>query len=76
LRWCTADGPVLDFVRPHAGMALRCVVNLGNDPVVLPPGEMLVASRPLDAGRLPVDAAVWLRMSDVDGDDACVSLDR
>jgi alpha-glucosidase len=55
------DGPpdVLAFDR---GPALVVVVNLGREPVDLPPqaGELLLASGPLDAdGRLPADTGGW-----------------
>jgi alpha-glucosidase len=47
---------VLEFER---GGGLRCVLNLGPDPVPLD-GEPLLASVPLEGGALPVDAAAWL----------------
>ncbi|MGW8530313.1 MULTISPECIES: glycoside hydrolase family 13 protein [Nocardiopsidaceae] len=50
-------GPVLAFWR---GPGVLVLVNTGREPVELPPGEVLVASTELD-GRLPGDAAVWLR---------------
>jgi alpha-glucosidase len=55
------DGPpdVLAFER---GPGLVVVVNLGREPVELPPqaGELLLASGPLDAdGRLPADTGGW-----------------
>ncbi|MFJ9556738.1 glycoside hydrolase family 13 protein [Nocardiopsis sp. NPDC101807] len=50
-------GPVLAFWR---GPEVLVLVNTGREPVELPPGEVLVASAELD-GRLPGDAAVWLR---------------
>ncbi|MFG3202218.1 glycoside hydrolase family 13 protein [Streptomyces sp. NPDC048192] len=59
LTWA-ADSPagVLDFTR-RAGW--RCVTNLGDGPVPLPPGELLLASTPLpDARTLPPDTTVWL----------------
>jgi alpha-glucosidase len=37
------------------------VVAMGAEPVPLPPGEVLLASAPLDAGRLPPDSAAWIR---------------
>ncbi len=40
---------------------LICVVNFGADPLVLPAAEVLLASGPLDDGRLPADTAAWLR---------------
>jgi alpha-glucosidase len=51
------QGPVLAFWR---GPGVLVLVNTGREPVELPPGEVLVASTELD-GRLPGDAAVWLR---------------
>jgi alpha-glucosidase len=59
LTWRPAEPGVLAFDR---GSAFTCVVNLSHDEVALPQGSrVLVASMPLtDAGRLPVDAAVWL----------------
>ncbi|GGZ82372.1 glycoside hydrolase family 13 protein [Streptomyces echinoruber] len=50
------DG-VLAFAR-HDGW--RCVTNLTAAPVPLPPGEVLLASAPLDDGRLGPDTTVWL----------------
>ncbi len=38
-----------------------CLVNLASEPVELPPDlVVLLASAPLEAGRLPADTAVWL----------------
>jgi alpha-glucosidase len=48
---------VLAFQR---GGGVRCVVNMGNDPVDLPAGEILLASSPVDGSALPGDTAVWL----------------
>ena len=44
----------------HRG-ALTVLLNCGDSPVDLPDGEVLVASGPLEAGRLPADTAAWLR---------------
>ncbi|MFJ3643907.1 glycoside hydrolase family 13 protein [Streptomyces sp. NPDC090108] len=59
LTWMTGAPPgVLDFAR---GRGWRCVTNLGEEPVALPAGELLLASAPLaDAGILPPDTTVWL----------------
>ncbi|WIM98956.1 alpha-amylase family glycosyl hydrolase [Actinoplanes oblitus] len=44
------------------GPLLTLVVAMGSGPVPLPPGELLLASDPLTGdGRLPADAAAWLR---------------
>lgn len=40
--------------------AVLVVANLGEAPVALPPGEVLVSSAPLPGGLLPVDAAAWI----------------
>ncbi|MEU8031731.1 glycoside hydrolase family 13 protein [Streptomyces sp. NPDC049099] len=59
LTW-TPDAPagVLDFTRSDTW---RCVTNLTADPVRLPPGEVLLASTPLDGNaNLPPDTTVWL----------------
>ncbi|NNN33292.1 glycoside hydrolase family 13 protein [Streptomyces sp. S3(2020)] len=60
MRWLPAEEGVLAFARPGGPI---CVANLSATPVDLPAhGEVLLASGPLGAdGRLPSDAAVWLR---------------
>jgi alpha-glucosidase len=59
LRWLDAPAGVLAFGR---GARFACVVNLSAVPVALPPHEqVLLASRALVDGRLPPDAAAWLR---------------
>ncbi len=50
-------GPLLAFWR---GSDVLVLVNLGEEAVELPPGEVLVASAELDEG-LPGNTAVWLR---------------
>ncbi|MEV7071922.1 glycoside hydrolase family 13 protein [Streptomyces sp. NPDC091972] len=58
LTW-TDPGPdgVLDFVR-HEGW--RCVANLSDAAVPLPPGEVLMTSGPLEDGLLGPDTTAWL----------------
>ncbi|NUT04987.1 MAG: glycoside hydrolase family 13 protein [Hamadaea sp.] len=59
LRWLPSDPAVLAYAR---GDSFVCVVNLGAEPVELPPyAEILLASGDLVAGKLPADTAVWLR---------------
>jgi alpha-glucosidase len=64
LRWLdeVGDPAVLAFAR---GDRFACVVNLADGPVDLPPHDVvLLASAPLaDGGRLPADAAAWLRLA-------------
>jgi len=58
LTWVDAGADVLAFARGD----VLCVVNLGPEPVDLPPHhDVLLLSGPLDAGRLPRDTAGWLR---------------
>jgi alpha-glucosidase len=58
LEWVDAGPDVLAFARGD----VLCVVNLGPEPVDLPPHhDVLLLSDPLDAGRLPRDTAGWLR---------------
>ncbi|MFI6360210.1 glycoside hydrolase family 13 protein [Streptomyces sp. NPDC050743] len=58
LTW-TPDAPagVLDFARSEDW---RCLANLSGQAVPLPPGEVLLASSPLDGRALPPDTTVWL----------------
>ena len=59
LTWLASGPEVLAFARGR----VACVVNLGAAPAELPPhDQVLLTSRPLDGGRLPSDAAVWLRL--------------
>ncbi|MEQ0559901.1 glycoside hydrolase family 13 protein [Amycolatopsis sp. NEAU-NG30] len=58
MTWLPAPEDVLSFAR-EPGFA--CVVNLSAGPCALPEGaSVLLASGPLDGGRLPPDTAVWL----------------
>ncbi|MFJ4568865.1 alpha-amylase family glycosyl hydrolase [Streptomyces caelestis] len=59
LLWDPTAGPgVLSFTRPPG---FQCIVNFRPDPLRLPEhGGVLLSSVPLDSGRLPGDAAVWL----------------
>jgi alpha-glucosidase len=59
LTWAPeAPAGILDFTRTEAW---RCVGNLTDEPVSLPPGEVLLSSTPLtDARTLPPDTTVWL----------------
>ena len=57
LTWVDAGSEVLAFARGD----VLCLVNLGVEPVDLPPHEdVLLLSGPLEAGRLPRDTAGWL----------------
>jgi alpha-glucosidase len=62
------DGDELEFlaaaddglVFERNGGALACALNAGPGPMVLPPGEVILASAPLVDGKLPPDAAAWV----------------
>lgn len=63
-----AGTPVEWSAGPGGRLTARCgdgftlVVAMGDGPVELPPGEVLLASGPLDGdGRLPADTAAWVR---------------
>jgi alpha-glucosidase len=58
LEWLTTPRDGLIFARN--GGALVCALNAGSSPMVLPPGEVILASAPLADGKLPPDAAAWL----------------
>ena len=61
-RWLAPPGApagVLAFAR---GDGVVCVANLGSTPADLPlHEEVLLASSPLEDGRLPIDTTAWLR---------------
>jgi alpha-glucosidase len=52
-----AGKDVLAFRRGPVTVVLNC----GTAPVTLPDGEVLLASSPVEDGKLPADTAVWLR---------------
>jgi alpha-glucosidase len=60
MSWVSAPEGVLVFER---GDGVRCVVNFADTPYPLPEGaEVLLSSASMEGGRLPTDAAVWLRL--------------
>jgi len=52
-----AGADVLAFSRGD----LTVVLNCGTAPAPLPEGEVVIASGPLESGKLPADTAAWLR---------------
>ena len=59
LRWLNAPFGVVTFGR---GDGFMCVLNLSDSAIELPGhAALLLASEPLENGRLPSDSAVWLR---------------
>lgn len=55
--WLDLGSDVVAFERSDG---LRCLVNMGADPVALPAGEVVLASSPFAGTLLPSDTAVWL----------------
>ncbi len=58
LQWLPAPAGCLAFRRSGG---LVCYLNLSGAPVPVPEGRVLLASGPVDGGRLPSDTAVWLQ---------------
>ena len=58
VRWMDVGEDLLAFARDPEFV---CVVNTGSVPVALPAGDVVLASGPLDEGRLPADTAAWIR---------------
>jgi alpha-glucosidase len=56
--WQQAPADCLAFRR---GANLVVALNAGDDPVDLPPGEVLLASSTIEGDKLPANTAVWLR---------------
>jgi len=61
--WRPSRPSVLHFARGEVAPTVEVLVNLGADPVHLPAGEVLLASQDVRAGRLPADAAAWVRVT-------------
>ncbi|MGI8310595.1 DUF3459 domain-containing protein [Saccharopolyspora hattusasensis] len=58
VEWFGAPDGCLAFRR--TGTTLICALNTSPAPVPLPPGEVLLTSRPLESGELPPGTAAWL----------------
>ena len=59
VQWYGAPENCFAFRRSTGGLV--CVLNSGDAPVVLPPGDLLLSSAPLEGdGLLPANAAAWL----------------
>jgi alpha-glucosidase len=56
--WVASPDGTLAFRR---GDDITVAVNFGDRPTPLPPGEVILASGPLDGDLLPANTAVWLR---------------
>jgi alpha-glucosidase len=61
LAWLDAPPGALAFERRSDDGAVACTVNLGEAPVELPAGELLLASDAETGGELAPDAAAWVR---------------
>ncbi len=53
----TGREDVVHYVRPGGW---HCVTNFGTEPYALPDGVVLVASAPVEGGRLPGESSAWL----------------
>jgi alpha-glucosidase len=61
VEWLAAPRGALIIARGDNGASgLRCALNTGKRPIALPDGELILASAPLVAGKLPPNAAAWL----------------
>lgn len=63
LRWVSEPAEaarLLAFELSAAEEVVRVVVNLGDEPLELPAGRVLLASQPVADGRLPGIAAAWI----------------
>jgi alpha-glucosidase len=58
IEWLDAQADVLMY--RVVGGELVCVLNAGDKPVVLPPGDVLLASGELVGGTLPPNTSAWL----------------
>jgi alpha-glucosidase len=59
LTWLDGAG---DDVLAFRNGNVTVVANIGSAPIALPDGNVIAASGPIPAGRLPVDTTVWLRV--------------
>jgi alpha-glucosidase len=57
LTWVASGPDTVHFQRPGGW---HCITNLGTDPVELPPGEVVLASGPVDGRTLPPDTTAWV----------------
>jgi alpha-glucosidase len=55
------DGAGADVLAFRNGN-VTVVANIGSKPIALPDGNVIAASGPITAGRLPVDTTVWLEV--------------
>jgi alpha-glucosidase len=64
LTWDDGFGPEAVAFRVGArGATVLVVANVGQRPLALPVGSVLLTTEPLDDGQLPPDATVWLRLN-------------
>ena len=59
IEWLDAPDDVLVYRVVDGGLV--CALNAGAEPMSLPAGEVLLASADLVDGKLPPNAAAWLR---------------
>ena len=51
-----------DVIAFNRGDGFACVVNFAADSIELPEGSVLLSSVALEDGKLPTDAAAWIRL--------------
>ncbi len=57
ITWLDLGADVVGFERSDG---MRCVVNMGDESIALPDGDVVLASQPIDGDRLEPDVAVWI----------------
>ncbi len=57
ITWLDLGADVVGFERSDG---MRCVVNMGDESIALPDGDVVLASQPIEADRLAPDVAVWI----------------
>jgi alpha-glucosidase len=60
LEWVEAAPDVVHFERPGGW---HCITNLGDEPVELPAGRLVLASDRISGGKLPPDVTAWVSAS-------------
>jgi alpha-glucosidase len=61
MSWLDGPAEVLAFTRPGG---FTCVLNLSDEAVPLPDGELILASSAVRNGLLAPDTAAWVRTLD------------
>ena len=65
LRWVDGDADPADLLELDlvgSDETVRVLLNLSDDPVAVPAGDLLLASEPVVDGLLPGASAAWVRL--------------